>query len=74
MTFDEALDETTLGHARWVRAMRIDEARTWRWIAEEWSRRFARDEPCWDFYSGQLLCQRAAAVLGERASGPPWDS
>lgn len=73
MTFDEALDLMTAAQASWVRSMRVEEERTWRWIAEEWSARFCAEDPQWDFYSGRLVCERAAARLGEDSMSEPWN-
>jgi hypothetical protein len=72
MSFDSTVAAMTVEQARWVRSMRVDEGRTWRWIAEEWSEAHSPDEVEWDFASGRWICETAAGRLGENAALPPW--
>jgi hypothetical protein len=62
----------TVDQACWVRQMRVDEERTWRWIAEECAEAWAGD---WgsERWTGKEICERAAAVLGEDGTREPWN-
>ncbi len=72
MTWEDAFDAMVMEQALWVRHMRVNEGRTWRWIAEECAASWAGDWEC-DQDVGRQICARAATILGEDPREAPWN-
>jgi hypothetical protein len=71
MRWEDGFEAMTLEQARWVREMRVEQGRTWSWIAEECAEAWGGD---WESiqYAGREICLRAATLLGEDGVQEPW--
>jgi hypothetical protein len=69
---DVAVQVLTLGRARYVRRLRVDDGYTWRAVAETCALAWDGD---WgsNQLAGMALCDRAAVLLGEDANAEPWN-
>jgi hypothetical protein len=51
--------------------MRVEQGRTWSWIAEECAEAWGGDSESIQ-YAGREICLRAATLLGEDGVQEPW--
>lgn len=58
--------------AEWVRKLRVEQRKTWRFVADEVSTRFHFDFGS-DQIAGVAICDAAASVFGEDFLAEPWN-